>query len=140
MGGLTIGEVAGLTGIRTSALRFYEESGVLPTVPRVNGQRRYDSRALRMIEVLAFAQRAGFTLAEIRILFNGPTPPLGARWRALAQAKLKELDHLVALAGQMRVAIESGLECGCMRIEDCVVGTGAAGTRTLAEACAGKPR
>jgi hypothetical protein len=47
---------------------------------------------------------------------------MGERWRSLAQAKLRELDELIARAGRMREAIETGLGCGCVRLEDCVVG------------------
>ncbi len=124
MAELTIGEVAKRTGVRTSALRFYEEAGVLPPPERVNGRRRYGANAVRRVEVLRFAQGAGFTLAEIRTLFHrfGADSPLGERWAALAGAKLAELDALVARAARMRSAIEAGLACGCARMEDCTVG------------------
>lgn len=76
-----------------------------------------------MIDVLRFAQRAGFTLEEIRTLFHGfgQETPLSRRWEALAQAKLRELDALVERAARMRRAIEAGLTCGCVRIEDCML-------------------
>ena len=123
MSGISIGEVARKVGLRTSALRFYEEAGVLPKVSRVNGRRRYDDKTIRLIEVLGFAQRAGFSLAEIKALFNEAEPGtrLGERWRRLGQAKLGELDRLVAHVSQMRRGIELGLACGCDQIEDCVI-------------------
>jgi MerR family transcriptional regulator, redox-sensitive transcriptional activator SoxR len=121
---LTIGEVARRTGVRTSALRYYEDAGILPPPRRVNGRRRYPPLVLRMVEVLRFAQQAGFTLDEIRTLFHGfgAEIPLRERWEALAVAKLRELDELIARAGQMKRAIEVGLGCGCVRLEDCVIG------------------
>ena len=69
---------------------------ILPPPRRVNGRRRYDPVVLRMLEVLRFAQKAGFTLDEIRTLFHGfgAETPMGERWRALAQDKLRELDDL----------------------------------------------
>jgi MerR family transcriptional regulator, redox-sensitive transcriptional activator SoxR len=120
---LTIGEVARRTGVRTSALRYYEEEGLLPAPRRVNGRRRYSPSILPVLAVLRFAQQAGFTLAEIRTLFHGfgAGTPLGARWESLAWAKLAELDDLIARATQMKRAIEIGLECGCLRIEDCIL-------------------
>lgn len=123
MGGMSIGEVASKAGLHPSALRFYERAGILPKVVRVNGRRRYDEKTVRMIEVLGFAQRAGFSLAEIKRLFSEPDPgtQLGRRWRELAQTKLRELDRLVAHAAQMRRAIELGLTCGCVQLEDCVI-------------------
>ena len=124
MEGMTIGDVARRTGLRASALRYYEEAGILPPPRRVNGRRRYEPLVLRMLEVLQFAQAAGFTLDEIRTLFHGfgAEVPLRDRWQALAEAKLRELDALIARAVQMRRAIEVGLGCGCLRLEDCVIG------------------
>ncbi len=124
MSDLTIGEVARLAGVRTSALRYYEEIGILPVARRVNGRRRYDPVVPRMLEVMRFAQGAGFSLDEIRTLFHGfgEETPMGDRWQALAQAKLKEMDDLIARAQRMRQAILAGLGCGCVRLEDCVVG------------------
>jgi len=123
MSELSIGEVARRTGIRPSALRYYEEVGLLPRAPRTGGRRRYGDQAVQMVEVLLFAQRAGFTLDEIRKLFRGfdLKAPLGARWRLLAEAKLRELDELQARIVRMRGAIQQALVCGCMRIEDCAL-------------------
>lgn len=120
---LSIGEVARRTGARPSALRYYEEEGILPAAPRVNGRRRYDTDIVRMVEVLRFAQQAGFTLAEIKTLFRGfdRGTTLSARWRSLARSKLEELDALMANALRMRRAIEVGLRCGCVRLEDCTL-------------------
>ena len=120
---LSIGEVARRTGVRASALRYYEDAGVIPPPRRVGGRRRYDPEVVRMVGVLRFAQQAGFTLEEIRTLFRGfgTDVPLGERWEALARAKMRELDELVARAERMRRALEAGLACGCVRIEDCVV-------------------
>jgi MerR family redox-sensitive transcriptional activator SoxR len=120
---MTIGEVAKRTGLRTSALRYYEDAGVLPTPKRVNGRRVYGEESLRVVEVLRFAQRAGFTLDEIRTLFHGfgADTPLNERWDALAKSKVAELDALIERAARMKRAILAGLGCGCVRVEDCVV-------------------
>jgi len=117
----TIGEVARKAGIRTSALRYYESIGLLPMPTRVNGQRRYDARTVGMLAVIRLAQQAGFTIAEIQTLLNGFTPetPPAARWRPLAQAKLAELDEVIARAQQMKSILTTGLDCGCLRPEDC---------------------
>ena len=66
MAALSIGQVAKRTGLRTSALRYYEEAGILPPPARVSRRRVYDADAVRKIEVLKFAQQAGFTLEEIK--------------------------------------------------------------------------
>lgn len=123
---LSIGEVAKRTGIRTSALRYYEEAGILRAPARVSGRRCYDPDVIRRIDVLRFAQQAGFTLQEIKMLFHGfgsETPP-SARWQALARAKLQELDALAKRIKRMRRALELGLKCGCVRVEDCSLSPG----------------
>lgn len=118
---LSIGEVARRTGIRPSALRYYEDAGILPIPARVSGRRCYDADVIRRIDVLRFAQQAGFTLHEIKMLFHGfgAETPLSARWRSLARDKLHELDVLAERVKRMRRALELSLKCGCVRIEDC---------------------
>lgn len=118
---LTIGEVARRSGLRPSAVRYYESVGLLPTPRRVNGQRRFHTDVVRLLGTVRFAQEAGFTVAEIRTLFHGfgaDVPP-SARWRELANSKLAELDALVARADRMRRALKTAMRCGCLRIEDC---------------------
>jgi MerR family transcriptional regulator, redox-sensitive transcriptional activator SoxR len=123
---LLIGEVARRTGLRASALRYYEESGLLPAPMRVKGRRVYDSQVIRRIEGLRFAQEAGFTLKEIKALFHGSgaKSTLSARWQSMAREKLLELDLLAARVVRMRQALELGLKCGCVRIEDCTLSPG----------------
>lgn len=121
MKSLSIGEVAKRSGVRASALRYYEEAGILPATARVGGRRRYQADIIARIDVLRFAQQAGFTLNEIKALFQGfgPEVPVSARWRTLARKKLEELDQLAERIRRMRRALEFGLRCGCIRIEDC---------------------
>jgi len=120
-GDLTIGEVARRSGLRPSAVRYYESVGLLPAPRRVNGRRRFDADVVRLLGTIRFAQQAGFTVAEIRTLFHGfgaDVPP-STRWRQLAKSKLAELDALVARADRMRHALSTAMRCGCLRIEDC---------------------
>jgi MerR family redox-sensitive transcriptional activator SoxR len=122
MADITIGEAAKRVGLAASALRFYEQAGVLPPARRINGRRVYDEGLLDLIEVARFAQGVGFSLAEVRALFHGNPGKrrLGSQWKPLARAKLKELDAIISRARQMKGAIELGLECGCIRVEDCL--------------------
>jgi MerR family redox-sensitive transcriptional activator SoxR len=122
MTGLGIGEVARRTGMRTSALRYYEDAGILPRAARVNGRRRYSEDLVSLVEVARFARSVGFSLTEIKRLFGGMEGrrDIRARWKPLARAKLEELDGVIARAEQMKRAIESGLACGCIRVEDCL--------------------
>ncbi|MGH8174970.1 MAG: MerR family transcriptional regulator [Steroidobacter sp.] len=118
---LSIGEVARRTGLRASALRYYEEAGILPAPARVSGRRRYNADVIRRVDLLRFAQQAGFTLEEIKTLFYGfgAQIPLSARWRSLAREKVRELDELAERVKRMRDALDLSLKCGCARLEDC---------------------
>ena len=118
-----IGEVARRAGIRASALRYYERIGLLPAPKRVSGRRRYEERTVQMLKVIQLAQGAGFTVAEIQTLLHGFTPdtPPAARWQPLARKKLEELDALIVRAQQMKQVLATGLNCGCLRLEDCAV-------------------
>jgi len=120
---LAIGEVARRAGIRPSALRYYDSIGLLPAPKRVSGRRRYDESTVQMLRVVQLAQQAGFTVAEIQTLLHGfaPDTPPAARWQALAKQKIVELDALIVRAQQMRYILENGLNCGCLRLEDCAV-------------------
>jgi MerR family redox-sensitive transcriptional activator SoxR len=68
---LSIGEVARQVGIRASAIRYYEQAGLLPAPRRRSGQRRYDPDIIDRLALIEFAQQAGFTIGEIRTLFEG---------------------------------------------------------------------
>ena len=120
---LAIGEVARRAGIRPSALRYYESIGLMPAPKRLSGRRRYDESTVQMLRVIQLAQHAGFTVAEIQTLLHGfaPDTPPAARWQPLAQQKIAELDALMARAQQMKYILEHGLNCGCLRLEDCAV-------------------
>ena len=120
---LAIGEVARRAGIQPSALRYYERIGLMPAPRRVSGRRRYDERTVQLLKVVRLAQSAGFTVAEIQTLLHGfaPDTPPAARWQPLARQKLCELDALITRVQQMKRVLESGLNCGCLRLEDCAI-------------------
>jgi DNA-binding transcriptional MerR regulator len=106
---LTIGELARRTGVAPSALRYYEEVGLLPAPARVGGQRRYPQSAVTVVAVIRLHSDAGFTLAEQKALMApGDDAP---DWRELAQRKLAELDAQIARAQAARAAISHGMHC-----------------------------
>ena len=118
---LTIGEVARRAKLNTSTIRYYERIGLLPRSKRVNKHRRFDAGVLPWLALIHFAQQAGFTLAEIAVLFHGfePDTPPAARWKVLVERKLPEIDALIVRAQGMKRMLEQGLRCGCMSLEDC---------------------
>ncbi|HLJ66881.1 MAG TPA: MerR family transcriptional regulator [Chloroflexota bacterium] len=121
MNDLSIGEVARRAGIRASAIRYYEQAGLVTAPQRRSGQRRYRPDILDRLALIQFARDAGFTIAEIRQLFEGfeDQTPASLRWQILARAKLAEVDALLARAERMRTLLGQALACGCLRLEDC---------------------
>lgn len=120
---LTIGEVARRAGVRPSTLRYYEEVNLLPAPQRVSGQRRYAASVLDHLALIQLAKQGGFTIAEIQTLLHGfetGTPP-SARWRALAEQKLPQVEALIHQAQQMKRVLEMGLACHCLRFEECLI-------------------
>ena len=114
---LTIGQVAARAGLNTSHIRYYEDVGVLPPPERVNGQRRYGEDVLHRLSVIDVAQRAGFTLDEIRDL----TRPgdAGDRLRELADRKLPDVDALIERAQAVRRWLAIARECDCSTVDVC---------------------
>ena len=114
---LTIGELAHRAGVSTSALRYYEELGLLPAPARISGQRRYPEAAARLVAAILLYSDAGFTLAEQKALMASRAGTPG--WRQLAQRKLAELDEQIARAQAARDAISHGLRCPHEDITQC---------------------
>ena len=116
-----IGELGRRAGLATSAIRYYESIGLLPEAPRESGRRRYDDEALERLGFIDLARRAGLTLAEVRTLCTGfsPDTPPSARWRAVAESRLPEIEAQIARAEAMKRVLEEGVECGCLSLEDC---------------------
>ncbi|MFJ6569364.1 MerR family transcriptional regulator [Streptomyces sp. NPDC091292] len=115
-----IGELARSVGMRPSALRYYEDLGLLSPAGRVAGRRVYPAGAQRRIALIKMAQRAGFTLSEIRgLLDSGAERGATRQWRALAERKLPELDRFIEEAQALRNAVAECLACGCMNFENC---------------------
>jgi MerR family redox-sensitive transcriptional activator SoxR len=120
---LTIGQLAKQFGLNTSAIRYYERAGVLPAPTRESGQRRYGPDAVRRLEVLEVAKRAGFTLDEARLLLQRTEAgsPAFEAVRELAARKLPELDALIARAQDMRRWMLTATDCSCTTLDVCAL-------------------
>jgi MerR family redox-sensitive transcriptional activator SoxR len=114
---LTIGEVALRAGVRTSAIRYYEQIGLLPLAQRSSGRRQFPESTLLRLTVIRFARDNGFTLRQIHGLFAGK--PYSSRLRQLASAKILELDGVVERAQVMQSLLKSALRCKCLTLEEC---------------------
>ncbi len=124
--GLRIGEVARQAGMLPTTLRYYESIGLLPNTARENGSRRYDSNVFQRLEMIQTAQQAGFTLAEVRVLFDeilwSDVP--AAKWNSLIQRKLQEIDTLLLNIKSMKYLLEDILGCDNEHLAECIYETG----------------
>ena len=119
---LTIGEIATRSGVATSALRFYEERGLITSERTPAGHRRYPRSVLRLVAFIVFAQRVGLTLEEIRDelheLPDGRVPNrrdwsrLSSSWSARIDARIAELERL-------RAGLAECIGCGCLSLDRC---------------------
>lgn len=119
---LTISEVARRVGLRTSAIRYYEEIGLLPRAQRISGQRRYDTTILHRLAVVQRARRLGFTLDEVRRLFLGfrTEAPASERWQRLSRKKLEELEVQAREIKMMQRRLREMMrKCRCVTLDQC---------------------
>jgi MerR family transcriptional regulator, redox-sensitive transcriptional activator SoxR len=120
-GDLAISDVARVFGLRTSAIRYYEQIGILPPAVRKNGQRRYDNSVLFRLAVVQRARETGFTLEEIRELFfgfpPGTRPP--KRWHQLSQRKIAELRDRMKRLKLMETLLKRVEDCRCDALDEC---------------------
>jgi MerR family redox-sensitive transcriptional activator SoxR len=118
---MQIGEVARRAGVNCSALRFYEQQGLLPRAHRESGRRVYDEAILDRLAVLQFATSCGFTLREVRELLLPlvSKSPISVRWQRLAAAKVVELDDIILRAQKMKQQLAAAMACECREVESC---------------------
>jgi MerR family transcriptional regulator, redox-sensitive transcriptional activator SoxR len=128
MPNMSIGHVAEICGLASSAIRYYEKAGLLPKPIRASGQRRYGAEVIGRLRLLQVAREAGFTIAETRTLvagFSSTTPP-AIRWRTLTARKLEEIEAQIGQLERMKALLASSSRCQCLSIEDCARIIGAA--------------
>ena len=119
---LTIGEVAERAGVRPSALRFYEDRGLITSTRTDGNQRRYHREVLRRLAFIGVAQRVGLSLEEIsEALASLPDEhaPTQQEWRVLARRWRPMLDERIALLQGLRDQLDSCIGCGCLSISKC---------------------
>ena len=119
---LTIGEVARRSGVASSALRFYEERGLIASVRAGSGHRRYRRSVLRRVAFIVFAQKIGFSLEEIGAeLAKLPSDRIPTRvdWTRLSGAWTKRIDQRIAELQRLRAGLTQCIGCGCLSIDKC---------------------
>jgi MerR family redox-sensitive transcriptional activator SoxR len=119
---MTIGEVAQRCGVATSALRFYEEHGLIHSERTDSGHRRYPRGVIRRVAFIVFAQKIGLSLEEIgkelKKLPRNHVPErsdwakLSSGWNARIQERIAELERL-------KLGLTECIGCGCLSLDRC---------------------
>jgi MerR family transcriptional regulator, redox-sensitive transcriptional activator SoxR len=119
---MTIGEVSRRSGVAASALRFYEERGLIASERAGSGHRRYPRAVLRRIAFVVFAQRVGLTLEEIGAELAKLPPdrvPTRRDWSRLSRRWSARIDERIAELQRLKVGLTECIGCGCLSLERC---------------------
>jgi MerR family redox-sensitive transcriptional activator SoxR len=119
---LTIGEVAKRSGVATSALRFYEDRGLIRSERAGSGHRRFPRPVLRRIAFIVFAQHVGLTLDEIRQELDrlpADRAPTRRDWSALSSKWTARIDEQLAELERLKRGLAECIGCGCLSLDRC---------------------
>lgn len=118
---LSIGELAKRAGVQASAIRYYESLGLISAPERFGGKRRYGEETLARLEAIHLFKRAGFSMAELQVLFQSDPLPDQAVLSHLVDRKLTELDDLIYKIQVMKQLLLAVRRCGCLTVEECAL-------------------
>ena len=119
---LTVGELAARTGVATSALRFYEDRGLIHADRTSAGHRRYPRATTRRVAFIVFAQRVGLTLEEIRRELDklpADRAPDGRDWARLSATWAERIDERIAELQRLKRGLTDCIGCGCLSLDRC---------------------
>jgi len=119
---MTIGDVAQRSGVASSALRFYEERGLIASERAGSGHRRYPRAVLRRIAFIVFAQRVGLTLGEIGEELGKLPPdraPTRRDWSRISHGWNARIDERIAELERLKAGLTECIGCGCLSLERC---------------------
>jgi len=119
---LTIGELAARCGVATSALRFYEDQGLIHAERNDAGHRRYARSVIRRVAFIVFAQRIGLSLDDIRDELSSlprSRAPERADWAKLSTGWKARIDARIAELERLRDGLTECIGCGCLSLAHC---------------------
>ena len=121
---LPIGEIARRTGLSVSAIRFYEERGLVASVRNSGGQRRFARSDIRRLSIVMIAQNMGFSLNRIQEALSAlPShrAPNKAEWAKMAEDFKIDIDARINVLERLRDRLGMCIGCGCLSLEDCAL-------------------
>lgn len=121
---LSISEVSRRSGVAASALRFYEDRGLIASERAASGRRHYPRSVLRRIAFIVFAQRVGLTLEEIRAELDklpAGRAPTGRDWSLLSSLWTARIDERIAELERLRGGLTECIGCGCLSLDRCAL-------------------
>ncbi|RFB79175.1 redox-sensitive transcriptional activator SoxR [Methylovirgula sp. 4M-Z18] len=119
---LTINQISQRSGVASSALRYYEQLGLITSERAGSGHRRYPRSVLRRIAFIVFAQRIGLSLEEIGAeLAKLPIDRVPTRrdWTRLSGAWTERIDRQIAQLQRLKTGLSQCIGCGCLSIDRC---------------------
>jgi MerR family transcriptional regulator, redox-sensitive transcriptional activator SoxR len=122
--GLSIGDLAGRSGLAVSAIRFYETHGIVRPLRNQGGHRRYGKADLRRLSFALIAQRLGFPLAEIaRHLAALPADRAPDRqdWERIASGFRAEIGQRIDALQKLSDTLDGCIGCGCLSLDKCAL-------------------
>lgn len=121
---LTIGQVSERSGVPHTALRFYEDRGLIHAERSAGNQRRYSRLVLRRIAFIRSAQRVGLTLEQISAALDTlprDHAPTKADWAKLSRNWRDELDLRIDALQRLRDRLTGCIGCGCLSLRTCAL-------------------
>lgn len=121
---LAIGEVSARSGMAASALRYYEDQGLISSERTAGGARRYARTVLRRLAVIRAGRNVGLSLPEIRTALDTlppGRPPTAADWARLSEGWRDRLDEQIGALTKLRDGLSSCIGCGCLSLDRCAL-------------------
>ena len=119
---ITIGQLAARTGVAVSAIRFYDDKGLLHSLRTRGNQRRFLRSDIRRVSFILIAQKLGLALAEIEgqlaKLPQGRAPTL-SDWQQISRRMRFEIDQRINLLTRTRNQLDQCIGCGCLSLQKC---------------------
>ncbi|MEM7360171.1 MAG: redox-sensitive transcriptional activator SoxR [Pseudomonadota bacterium] len=119
---ITIGAMAVRTGTNVSAIRFYADEGIIPSIRNAGGHRLFHRSVLRRVSFILIAQKLGYTLTQIRAALDSlpdSRTPTKADWDRLSRSFSKDIDQKIQQLQQLKESLSGCIGCGCLSLQRC---------------------